>query len=263
MEGTYRPVVELMYPDFSLVAADQIFNQIAKIRHMFGGECDVPLVLRTAIALGTGYGSQHSMDPAGLFAMYPGWRIVAPSTPYDYVGLMNSALRCNDPVLVLEHAGLFRSYGPAPESDLDYFIPFGKAKVLEEGNDLTVLSYLAMLPLATEAAEELGIDAEIIDLRSLDIAGIDWETITTSVAKTNNVVIVEEGSWTGSYGGLLADEVQRRVFDHLDQPVKRVHGSEASPVCSKLLEQRANVTADDIVAGLRDVMADRGRFAKH
>ncbi|HEX5537564.1 MAG TPA: thiamine pyrophosphate-dependent enzyme, partial [Sphingobium sp.] len=145
MDGRFVPVVEFMYPDFMWVAADQVFNQIGKARHMFGGDGEVPLVLRTKVAMGTGYGSQHSMDPAGIFATAPGWRIVAASTPYDYVGLMNSALRCKDPVLVLEHVDLYNSKGPAPVGDLDYFIPLGKAKRVRTGQHLTVLTYLAMV----------------------------------------------------------------------------------------------------------------------
>ncbi len=144
LEGRYRPVVEFMYADFMWVAADQLFNQIGKARHMFGGASDVPLVLRSKVAMGTGYGSQHSMDPAGIFATAPGWRIVAPSTPFDYIGLMNSALRCNDPVVVLEHVDLYTTAGEVPADDLDFCLPVGKAAVRREGSDLTVLTYLAM-----------------------------------------------------------------------------------------------------------------------
>jgi pyruvate/2-oxoglutarate/acetoin dehydrogenase E1 component len=120
------------------------------------------------------------MDPAGLFAMWPGWRIVAPSTPFDYVGLMNSALRCEDPVLVIEHVALYGTTGPGPLADLDYCIPLGKAKVVKPGAAFTVLTYLAMVPLAVRAAADMGVDAEVIDLRSLDRAGIDWGTIEAS-----------------------------------------------------------------------------------
>lgn len=112
-----------------MVPADQVFNQIAKARHMFGGDIDMPLVLRTKVAMGTGYGSQHSLDPAGIFATAPGWRIVAPSTPFDYAGLMNTAIASNDPVLVMEHVDLYGGTGTVPEDDLDFFIPFGKAAI--------------------------------------------------------------------------------------------------------------------------------------
>ncbi|UCI28680.1 thiamine pyrophosphate-dependent enzyme [Mesorhizobium sp. B2-8-5] len=259
MDGRYIPVVEFMYPDFMWVAADQVFNQIGKARHMFGGDIDVPLVLRTKVAMGTGYGSQHSMDPAGIFATSPGWRIVAPSTPFDYVGLMNSALRCKDPVLVIEHVDLYNSTGPAPIDDLDYFIPLGKAKVVRQGTAMTILTYLATVRPVLEAVERLGVDAEVIDLRSLDRAGLDWQTIEASIRKTGNVLVVEQGARGTSYGGLLAAEIQNRCFDWLDQPIQRVHGGEASPSISKVLEGAACARPADIERGLRQVMADQGR----
>lgn len=258
MVGKYRPIVELMYPDFGLVAADQLFNQIAKARHMFGGDSPVPLVLRTKIALGSGYGSQHSMDPAGLFAMWPGWRILAPSTPFDYVGLMNSALHCEDPVLVIEHVDLYNSKGVGTKDDYDYYIPIGKAKVVRTGQAFTVLTYLTMVDEARQAAEKLGIDVEVIDLRSLDRGSLDWETIGASVKKTNHVVVLEQGPLTTSYGAMLADEVQRRYFDYLDHPVQRVHGGEASPSVSKVLERAAFVQSEDVVAAFRQFMANDG-----
>lgn len=259
MEGHYRPVVEHMYPDFGLVAADQLFNQIAKSRFMFGGETAMPLVLRTKVAIGTGYGSQHSMDPAGLYSQWPGWRIVAPSTPFDYVGLMNSALLCEDPVLVIEHVDLYAKTGPGPVDDLDYYIPLGKAKVVKSGNSFTVLSYLSMIQLAVNVSDEMGLDVEVIDLRSLDRAGIDWKTIGASIRKTNNVVILEQGPLTVSYGAMLADEIQRRFFDYLDQPVKRIHGGEASPSVSRVLEQAAIAGDKEVRARFAEIMADTGR----
>ena len=258
-DGRVRPVIEFMYPDFMWVAADQVFNQIGKFRHMFGGDADMPLVLRTKVAIGTGYGSQHSMDPAGIFATAPGWRIVAPATPFDYVGLMNAALLCRDPVLVLEHVELYGSKGAAPVDDLDFIIPLGKAKMVREGAKLTVLTYLAMVEKTRAVVETLGIDAEIIDLRSLDRASLDWETIEASIRKTNNVLIVEQGAQGTSYGGWLADALQRRVFDWLDQPIQRVTGAEASPSISKVLEIAASAGAREIEAGLRKVMADMGQ----
>ncbi len=259
MDGRFRPVVELMYSDFFWVAADQLFNQVAKARHMYGGEIDMPIVIRTKISMGTGYGSQHSMDPAGVFVMSPGLRIVAPSTPFDYIGLMNSALTCNDPVVVLEHVDLYNTTGLVPEDELDYFIPLGKAAVAREGKDVTVLSYLSMVHKSIEAAESLGIDAEVIDLRSLDRAGIDWETIGASIHKTNNVLIVEQGTQGNSYGTFLGDEIQRRYLDWLDQPIKRVHGAEAWPSVSKALEAAANAGIDEIKEELLGMMQDVGK----
>ena len=251
MDGRYRPVVELMYADFMWVAADQIFNQIGKARHMFGGTGAVPFVLRSKVAMGTGYGSQHSMDPAGVFATAPGWRIVAPSTPFDYVGLMNTALRCDDPVVVLEHVDLYGSTGDAPVDDFDYCLPVGKAAVRRTGSDVTVLTYLAMTSYVLQAVEQVGtVDAEVVDLRWLDRASIDWDTIGASIRKTNRVIIAEQGPRGTSYGGWLADEIQRRFFDWLDHPIERVSGGEASPSISKMLERAAIAQADEVVATL-------------
>ncbi len=252
LDGRYRPVVELMYADFMWVAADQIFNQIGKARHMYGGEGTVPFVLRSKVAMGTGYGSQHSMDPAGVFATAPGWRIVAPSTPFDYVGLMNTALRLDDPVVVLEHVDLYTSTGDGPVDDLDYCLPVGKAAVRRAGSQVTVLTYLAMTSYVLEAVEKLGgsVDAEVVDLRWLDRASIDWDTIGASIRKTNRVLIAEQGPAGTSYGGWLSDEIQRRFFDHLDHPVERVTGGEASPSISKVLERAAIAQADEVVAAL-------------
>jgi 2-oxoisovalerate dehydrogenase E1 component len=221
---------------------------------MFGGEGAVPFVLRSKVAMGTGYGSQHSMDPAGIFATAPGWRIVAPATPFDYVGLMNTALALEDPVVVLEHVDLYASTGEGPVDDLDYCIPVGKAAVRRAGSAVTVLSYLAMTAYALEAVESTGIDAEVIDLRWLDRASLDWETVGESIRKTNRVVIAEQGPRGTSYGGWLADEVQRRFFDWLDHPVERVTGGEASPSISKVLEQAAVAQADEVAATLREIV---------
>ena len=250
LDGRYRPVVEFMYPDFMWVAADQVFNQIGKARHMFGGENPVPLVLRTKIAMGSGYGSQHLMDPAGIFATSPGWRIVAPSCPADYIGLMNTALALQDPVLVIEHVDLYADSGEVPMGDLDYHIPLGTAAVRRTGNDVTVITYLNMVKHSLEAVEQTGMDGEVIDLRWLDRASIDWDTIGESVKKTNAVLIVEQGARGTSYGGWLSDEIQRRYFDHLDQPVQRVTGGEASPSISRVLERAAIARTEEVVVGL-------------
>jgi 2-oxoisovalerate dehydrogenase E1 component len=253
VDGRYKPVVEFMYADFMWVAADQLFNQIGKVRHMFGGTDPVPFVLRSKVAMGTGYGSQHSMDPAGVLATAPGWRVVAPSTPFDYVGLMNSALRCADPVVVLEHVDLYTSTGPGPGDDLDYCLPVGKAAVRRRGSQLTVLSYLAMVNHVLAAVEQTGVDAEVIDLRWLDRASLDWDAVGESIKRTNNVLIAEQGPIGTSYGGWLADELQRRFFDWLDSPVQRVTGAEASPSISKVLERAAIAATEEVAAKLRQI----------
>jgi 2-oxoisovalerate dehydrogenase E1 component len=194
------------------------------------------------------------MDPAGIFATAPGWRIVAPSTPFDYVGLMNAALRCEDPVLVLEHVDLYTSVGEGPVDDLDFCLPVGKAAVRRPGSDVTVLTYLAMTNYVLQAADEVrDVDAEVIDLRWLDRGSIDWDTIGASIRKTNRVLVAEQGPLGTSYGGWLADEIQRRFFDWLDAPVQRVTGGEASPSISKVLERAAIAQADEVAAALRTI----------
>lgn len=259
LDGRFRPVVEFMYPDFMWVAADQVFNQIGKARHMFGGDNPVPFVLRTKVAMGSGYGSQHLMDPAGIFATSPGWRIVAPSTAADYVGLMNAALALQDPVLVIEHVDLYGVADQVPEGDLDYVIPPGRAAIRRAGGDVTVISYLSMVARCAEAIEQSDVDAELIDLRWLDRASIDWGTIEASVRKTNAVLIVEQGARGSSYGGWLADEIQRRLFDWLDQPVERVTGQEASPSISRVLERAAIAGIEEVVTGLEKIHTRMGR----
>jgi 2-oxoisovalerate dehydrogenase E1 component len=254
LDGRFLPVVEFMYADFMWVAADQLFNQIAKARHMYGGQNDMPIVLRTKVATGTGYGSQHSMDPAGIFATAPGWRIVAPSTPFDYIGLMNSALRCADPVVVLEHVDLYPSTGDVPAGEWDFCLPVGRAAVRRAGSEVTVMSYLAMTGHVLAAVARVGtVDAEVIDLRWLDRASVDWDTIGESIKKTNRVLIAEQGPLGTSYGGWLADEIQRRFFDWLDHPVQRVTGGEASPTISKVLERAAIARTEEVAEALIEI----------
>ncbi|MET0863510.1 MAG: thiamine pyrophosphate-dependent enzyme [Nakamurella sp.] len=251
LDGRYYPVVELMYADFLWVAADQIFNQIGKARHMFGGDHDMPLLMRIKIGTGTGYGSQHSMDPAGILATSVGWRIIAPSNPLDYVGLVNAAMKLKDPVAVLEHdADLYKITALAPKQDYDFVLPPGQAAIRRTGSEVTVISYLSMVQKSLDAVEKAGVDAEVIDLRWLDRASLDWDAIETSLKKTNKVLIVEQGSLGTSYGAWLSDEIQRRYFDWLDAPVGRVTGSESSPSISKVLEAAALAGTDEIVAAL-------------
>lgn len=250
-----KSVVELMYSDFFLVAGDQLLNQAGKIRHLFNGTAEVPLVLRARIPGPEGYGSQHSMDPAGVFALFPGWRIVAPSNAFDYVGLMNSALRCKDPVLVIEPQQLHKRKTPVPRN-LDYYIPIGRAKRVREGDQITLLTTLTMVEECCRLVDEAGIRADVIDLRTLSQRDIDYDTIGRSVMKTGRVAIVEQTTRGASLGALIADEIQRRYFDYLDQPVKRVTGRWAPPVVSQALERAALAGEDDIRALIREMQAD-------
>ncbi|MGP1614836.1 MAG: alpha-ketoacid dehydrogenase subunit alpha/beta, partial [Pollutimonas bauzanensis] len=240
-----RTVVELMYSDFFLVAGDQLLNQAGKIRHLFNGTASVPLVLRARVPGLEGYGSQHSMDPAAIFSAFPGWRIVAPSNAFEYVGLMNSALACNDPVLVIEPQELHTRSTPVPK-DLNYFIPLGKAKRVRRGDDITLLATLTMVKECCDVADEMNASADVIDLRSLSPRDIDYDLIGESVRKTGRVIIVEQTTRPASIGALIADEIQRRYFDYLDTPVQRVTGKWAPPVVSKALEAAALANKGDI-----------------
>jgi 2-oxoisovalerate dehydrogenase E1 component len=243
-----RPVVEIMYPDFTLVAADQLFNQIGKLRHMYGGHIRFPLVLRTCIAQG-GYGGQHSMAPAGLFALFSGWRIVAPSTPFDYIGLFNTAMAFDDPVLIVEHRTLYPIVGEVPSATMDYFIKYGKAKVVRGGEDLTVLTYLTGVTQCLTAAEDLarqGISVEVIDLRTLDYLGMDYRTIGDSVKKTHSVLIVEFSPRSLGIAARLSDEIQEKFFDDLDCPVAKLTAPDIPPPVSRPLEESTFPSIDRI-----------------
>jgi len=233
------PVVEVMFPDFSLMASDQLFNQIGKLRHMYGGQVCFPVVVRTRVAIGLGYGGQHSMDPSAFFALFSGWRIMAPSNAFDYVGLFNTAMRYDDPVLLIEHGMLYGEEGQVPADTMDYTIPYGKAKVVRPGRDVTVLTYLTGVGMCVQAAEELaaeGISAEVIDLRTLDYTGMDWAMIGESVKRTGSVLIVEQGPRSLTLGGRISDEIQARFFDYLDCPVGHVTALDVPPPVSRKLE---------------------------
>lgn len=246
-------IFELMYPDFCLVAADQLFNQIGKARYMYGGTTDLPIVCRTRIATGTGFGGQHSMDPIGLFALFSGWRIVAPSDCFDYIGLFNTAMHCMDPVLILEHHSLYGKKLATPVGDLDYCIPFGVARVVCEGNKVTVLSYGVMTGrlqnLRTELEDE-GVSMELIDLRTLDLLSVDFVTIEKSVKKTGVFAVVEEAASGQGLGRRLAAEVTERCFDYLDGPPVCLASRDLPNPVSKRLEEAAMIQDSQVLHGI-------------
>ena len=167
---------------------------------------------------------------------------------------MNAALRCEDPVVVLEHVDLDNRTGPGPVDDYDYHLPVGKAAVRRSGNAITVVAYLSMVAEALAAVEATGADADVIDLRWLDRASLDWDTLGASIRKTNRVLIVEQGAIGTSYGGWLADEIQRRYYDWLDAPVERVTGGEASPSISRVLERAAIARREEIATRLTEIL---------
>jgi 2-oxoisovalerate dehydrogenase E1 component len=254
-----RPIVEIMFPDFTLVAADQVFNQIGKARHMYGGTTDLPLVARTRIATGCGYGGQHSMDPVGLYALFPGWRIVAPSNAFDYVGLFNTAMVCLDPVLFLEHHSLYAKRYSVPTGRLDYFVPFGKAKIVHPGDDITVLTYSSMtgrVAALIEQLERAGVSAEIVDLRTVDLLSMDYETIGASLKRTGVVAVVEEAAEGQSIGSRIAAELTRRYFDDLDAPPGCLTSLNVPNPVSQALERAAMISDDGILSSL-EAMAKR------
>jgi 2-oxoisovalerate dehydrogenase E1 component len=245
-----RPLVEIMFPDFVLVAADQIFNHIGKLRHMYGGGMPMPLVMRTRVAIGAGYGGQHSMEPAGLFALFSGWRIVAPSTPYDYIGLFNAAMRCEDPVLVIEHQALYELKGSVPKEDLDYMLPLNRAKIVKPGQGVTVLTYSALVPRIERLVRD-DEAVELIDLRILDRANMDYARIGESLRKTGALVIADESTRSGSIGAMIAHECQERFFDYLDGPILRITAADVPKPVSRVLERAAIPSDEEITSTIR------------
>ena len=244
-----RVVVEIMFADFALVAADQLFNQISKGRHMYGDTTDVPLVVRTRIGTGLGYGAQHSMDPVGLYGLFPGFRIVVPATSADYIGLFNSAMHSLDPVVILEHNSLYTQSFPVPAGDLDYCLPFGQADLVAEGDDLTIVTYGHLVRRCLGLAERLsaaGVSADIIDLKTLDHIDLDYATIGASLARTGALLVVEEAARSHGVAATVADQVQSRFFDDLDAPVAVLTSLDISTPVSRALELAALVSDDQI-----------------
>jgi pyruvate/2-oxoglutarate/acetoin dehydrogenase E1 component len=253
-----RPVMEIMFMDFLTISMNQLVNQAAKIRFMFGGKASIPMVIRTPAGSGTGAAAQHCQSLEAWFIHTPGIKVVAPATPYDVKGLLITAIRDNNPVLFMEHKLLYRTPGPVPEEL--YTIPLGQAQVRREGRDLTVLAYSIMVPRALEAAEQLapeGIGIEVVDLRSLK--PLDKETIVRSVSKTGRTLILHESPRTGGFGGELAAVVaESEAFDYLDAPICRLAGRDIPIPYNRTLERATVPQVEDIVAAAR-ALAQEGR----
>ena len=240
-----RPVVEMMTINFSLVAYDQIVNNAAKIRYMFGGEVKVPMVIRMPGGAGHQLSAQHSHSFEVLYGLIPGLLTVAPTTPEDAKGMLKSAIRGDNPVMFLESMSLYNVRGMVPAGD--YTVPPGKAALRRTGSDVTIVGVSRMAVLANEAAKQLeeeDIDAEVIDLRS--IRPIDWEPIVGSVKKTSRCVVVEEGWSTYGVTAEITAGVQERCFDYLDAPVRRLGGQQVPMPYSQPLEKASIPTAEDI-----------------
>ncbi len=249
-----RPVIELMFVDFIGVALDQLYNQAAKMKYMFGGKAKIPMVMRASCGAGIGAAAQHSQCLEALFMHLPGLKVVMPSTPYDAKGLLIEAIRDDNPVVFLEHKMLYAVEGEVPEGD--YTISFGQADIKREGKDVTVVATANMVHTALGAAEKLaadGISIEVVDPRTL--YPLDGETIIASVKKTHRLVILhEEVKFAGS-GAEIAAQVAEEAFDYLDAPILRV----AAPFCpvpfSPPLEKAYIPSEQQLIDAVKKVMA--------
>jgi pyruvate/2-oxoglutarate/acetoin dehydrogenase E1 component len=248
-----RPVVELMFIDFIGVCMDQVMNQAAKMRYMTGGQVNVPLVIRTPMGSGRRNAGQHSQCLETMFVHVPGLKVVCPSTSAEAKGLLKTAIRDNDPVICIEHKLLYAIKGEV--SDGEERISLGKAAVKRIGADVTIIAWSRQVLFALQAAQELekvGIDAEVLDLRSL--VPLDWEAIRESVSKTHNVVIVQEGCRRGGYAGEISAQIVEELFEELDAPVVRVAALNVVAPFSPPLEDAFFPHAVDIVRAVKKVL---------
>ncbi|HEX6232729.1 MAG TPA: alpha-ketoacid dehydrogenase subunit beta [Jiangellaceae bacterium] len=247
-----RPVAEIMFSDFLACCWDYVANEIPKVRYMTGGQVTVPLVIRTANGGGLGFGAQHSQAVENWALTVPGLKIAAPSSPADVVGLMAAAIRSDDPVLVFEHKGLFASKGaPAPP---DHLVELGKANVVRDGTDVTVVALAWTVPLALKAAEQLaadGVSVEVIDLRCL--IPLDATTVLESVGRTSRLVIVEENPYQGGWGATVASLVADEGFELLDAPIRRVAAENVPLPFADSLEDIVMPTAEKVTAAIKSV----------
>ena len=248
-----RPIAELMTINFAFSAMDHIVNEAAKFRYMFGGQFTIPMVIRTVSGGGRQLGATHSQTPDAVFAHFPGLIVVSPGTPEDAKGLLKSAIRSDDPVLFIENATLYQVRGEVPEGE--YTIPLGKSKIQRPGKDVTIVTYSKMLEISYKAADQLaksGIEAEIVDLRSL--RPLDMQTVIESFKKTNRAVIVEEGWKSYGVGSEVANRIYENAFDYVDAPVKRVAQKEVPLPYNQQLEQMALPQVDDVIQAVKEVL---------
>ena len=255
--GGMRPIVEIMTINFSMLAMDQILNNAATLRHMSGGQLNVPLVCRVATGGGRQMAAQHSHSLEGWYAHIPGIKVLTPATVPDAYGMVLAALREQDPVFIFEHATLYPLEGEIDETASSFDI--AHAKVIRAGTDVTLITYGGTLGKTMQAATRLaneGIEAEVIDLRVL--RPLDTQTIVSSVAKTHRAVIVDEAWRTGSFSAEISAQIMEKVFDDLDAPVARVCSAEVPMPYAKHLEEATLPQADQIVAAARDMVPRHG-----
>jgi pyruvate/2-oxoglutarate/acetoin dehydrogenase E1 component len=249
-----RPVAEIMYMDFTTLSMDQLVNQAAKIRYMFGGKAKIPMVLRTQAGAGRCNAGQHSQSLEAWFVHVPGLYVIQPSTPYDVKGLLKSAIRDDNPVIFIEHKMIYATKGEVPEGE--YLVPIGVADVKREGTDVTIVATSMMLFSALEAAAELakgGIEAEVVDPRTL--FPLDIETILNSVKKTNHLVIVHEANERCGVGAEIAAQVADKGFDYLDAPIKRVCGPNSVIPYNQHLERLFIPSVEGIVKAAKGILS--------
>jgi acetoin:2,6-dichlorophenolindophenol oxidoreductase subunit beta len=248
-----RPVAELMFVDFAAVCLDQIINQAAKLRYMSGGQLKVPMVIRAAQGAGAGFASQHSQCCEAWFMHAPGLKVAVPSNPADVLGLLKSAIRDDNPVMFLEHKVQYAEKGEVPDGE--HLVPFGVAKIVREGSDVTIVATQRMVAVALKAAEELAkedISCEVIDPRTL--VPLDLETIVGSVKKTGRLVTVEEAVHAGGWGGEVATQVTDNAIWYLEGPVVRVTMGAAIIPFSQPLEEHVIPDKNQVVAAVRRAM---------
>jgi len=250
-----HPIVDLMFWDFGYEASGQLINQAARLHWMSNGQVKVPLVVRAVVGIGPGNGPHHSASPYPIYAHMPGLKIVVPSVPYDFKGLLKTALRDKNPVLVFENMYIYNLRGPVPEEE--YTVPFGQARVHREGKDVTIVALSRMVHVSMQAAEELekeGISVEIVDPRTL--VPLDKGTILSSVRKTGRLVVVDEAYAPFGVGAEMAALVADEAFYYLDAPVKRVHPLSVPAPYAPLLAEAVLPSAEKVIAAVKDVLKE-------
>ncbi|MFB7930097.1 alpha-ketoacid dehydrogenase subunit beta [Streptomyces sp. NPDC056039] len=249
-----RPVVEIMFSDFLACCWDYLANEIPKVRYMTGGQVTVPLVVRTANGGGLGFGAQHSQATENWALTVPGLKIGAPATPADVIGMLAAAIRSDDPVVFFEHKALLATKGTPPPPG--HLVELGRAAVVREGADVTLVALASMVPLALRAADVLsgeGIEAEVIDLRSL--VPLDTATVLASLSRTSRLVTVEENPYQGGWGATVVSVVADEGFGLLDAPVRRVTGECVPLPFADALEEQVVPTVDKVVTAVRRLAA--------
>lgn len=244
-----RPVAELMFDDFIFIAGDQIVNQMAKLRYMTGGQIKLPLVVRMPMGAGLSQAAQHAQCAMGMFMNVPGLKIVCPSTPYDAKGILKSAIRDNNPVLVFEHCMLYDNKGEVPEEE--YYIPIGKSSIKREGKDITIVAISQMVSKSLNVAKRMeknGVDIEVVD--PISLVPLDIETIINSVKKTGNVIVVYNGPISNGAGTEIVARINELAFEYLDNPIYRVAEKDCPIPFSPVLESYIIPQEEDIIEAI-------------